>query len=95
MVAARRAGGPVGDVGVGSGELRDPLVRRAPRALRHRLERPVTREKWFAMVHPDDLPSIEEAGLRCSEEGEEWPEVIEYRIRRGGETRWICAWGRP
>ena len=54
-------------------------------------ERPVTREKWFAMVHPDDLPSIEEAGLRCSEEGEEWPEVIEYRIRRGGETRWICA----
>jgi len=57
-------------------------------------ERPVTREKWFAMVHPDDLPSIEEAGLRCSEEGEEWPEVIEYRIRRGGETRWICAWGK-
>lgn len=57
-------------------------------------EKPVTREKWFAMVHPDDLPAIEEAGLRCSEEGEEWPEVIEYRIRRGGETRWICAWGK-
>jgi PAS domain S-box-containing protein len=57
-------------------------------------EKPVTRERWFDVVHPDDLPSIEEAGRRCFEENEEWPEVIEYRIRRESETRWISAWGR-
>jgi PAS domain S-box-containing protein len=56
-------------------------------------EGPVTREGWWAAVHPEDLPRIEEAGKRCSEEGEQWPE-IEYRILRDGETRWISARGR-
>jgi PAS domain S-box-containing protein len=57
-------------------------------------EGPITREGWFAIVHPDDLSSIDEAGRRCFEEDAEWPEVIEYRIRRGAETRWISARGR-
>jgi PAS domain S-box-containing protein len=57
-------------------------------------EGPITREGWFAIVHPDDLSSIDEAGRRCLEEDAEWPEVIEYRIRRGAETRWISARGR-
>ena len=56
-------------------------------------EGPVTREGWWAAVHPEDLPRLEEAGRRCSEEGEQWPE-IEYRILRDGETRWINARGR-
>lgn len=53
---------------------------------------PVTREGWWAAVHPEDLPRIEEAGRRCFEEGGEWPE-IEYRIRVAGRTRWIDARG--
>ena len=53
----------------------------------------VTREGWWAAVHPEDLPRLEEAGRRCSEEGGQWPE-IEYRILRDGETRWINARGR-
>ena len=56
-------------------------------------EGPVTREEWWAIVHPEDLGRIQEAGRRCSEEGDQWPE-IEYRIRRDGETRWISARGR-
>ncbi len=55
-------------------------------------ETPVAREVWWAAIHPKDLPRIEEAGRRSSEEGEEWPEV-EYRILRGGEVRWIDARG--
>ncbi len=61
-------------------------------------EESVTRERWWAVVHPDDLPAIEEAGRRCSEQGEEWPD-IEYRIspRNGAgvaDTRWISSRGR-
>ena len=58
-------------------------------------DEPIAREDWWEAIHPDDLPRIEEAGRRCSEEGAEWPEM-EYRIARGGEgeTRWINARGR-
>jgi PAS domain S-box-containing protein len=55
--------------------------------------KPIKREDWWANVHPEDLPRIKEAGRRCFEEGEEWPE-IEYRIFRAGELRWIAARGR-
>jgi len=55
----------------------------------------ITRQRWLGAIHPDDAPRIEEAGRRCSEEGEEWPE-IEYRISRAdnGDGRWINARGR-
>ena len=56
-------------------------------------ETPITREGWWAAIQPEDLPRIEEAGRRCFEEGEEWPE-IEHRILRAGETRWIYVRGR-
>ena len=56
-------------------------------------EEPIEREDWWANVHPEDLPRIKEAGRRCFEENEEWPE-IEYRIFRAGEIRWIAARGQ-
>ncbi|QIN83939.1 PAS domain S-box protein [Rubrobacter tropicus] len=56
-------------------------------------DEPVDREDWWAAVHPEDLPRIEEAGRRCLEEDEEWPE-IDYRIFRNGEIRWIAARGQ-
>ena len=56
-------------------------------------DEPIEREDWWAVVHPEDLPRIEEAGRRCLQNNEEWPE-IEYRIFRDGEVRWIAARGR-
>jgi PAS domain S-box-containing protein len=56
-------------------------------------DEPVSREEWWAAIHPEDLPRVREAGRRCSEEGAEWPE-IEYRIQRDGGTRWIYARAR-
>ena len=58
-------------------------------------EGPITRERWWAAVYPEDVGRLEEAGRLCCEEEAEWP-VIEYRITRAndGERRWISARGR-
>ena len=48
----------------------------------------ISREDWRARVHPDDLPSLDAAVRRAFTRGER-EFVLEYRIFRGGQVRWI------
>ena len=48
----------------------------------------ISREEWRARVHPDDLPSLDAVVRRAFTRGER-EYVLEFRIFRGGQVRWI------
>ena len=48
----------------------------------------ISSEEWRARVHPDDLPSLDAAVRRAFTKGES-EYVLEFRILRGGQVRWI------
>jgi PAS domain S-box-containing protein len=48
----------------------------------------ISREDWRARVHPDDLPQLDAVARRAFASGER-EFVIEYRISRHGQVRWI------
>ena len=48
----------------------------------------ISREEWRARVHPDDLPSLDAVVRRAFTNGER-EYVLEFRIFRGGQVRWI------
>ena len=48
----------------------------------------ISREEWRARVHPDDLPSLDAVVSRAFADGER-EYVLEFRIFRGGQVRWI------
>ena len=48
----------------------------------------ISREEWRARVHPDDLPSLDAVVSRAFADGER-EYVLEFRIFRGGQMRWI------
>ena len=48
----------------------------------------ISREEWRARVHPDDLPSLDAAVCRAFTKGER-EYVLEFRILRGGQVRWM------
>ena len=48
----------------------------------------ISREDWRARVHPDDLPSLDAVVRRAFTNGER-EFVLEFRIFRGGQVRWI------
>ena len=48
----------------------------------------ISREDWRARVHPDDLPSLDAVARRAFTNGER-EFVLEFRIFRHGQVRWI------
>src|SRR5215471_2228880 len=48
----------------------------------------ISRENWRARVHPDDLPRLDAIGYRALA-NKETELVLEFRILRDGEVRWI------
>ena len=48
----------------------------------------ISREQWRALVHPDDLPQLDAVARRALVSGES-EFVLEFRILRHGEVRWI------
>jgi PAS domain S-box-containing protein len=48
----------------------------------------ISREDWRARVHPDDLPRLDAVVSRAFAGGER-EYVLEFRIFRGGQVRWI------
>ena len=48
----------------------------------------ISREDWRARVHPDDLPSLDAVVRRAFTNGER-EFVLEFRIFRDGQVRWI------
>jgi PAS domain S-box-containing protein len=48
----------------------------------------ISREDWRALVHPDDLPRLDAVARRALVNGET-ELVLEFRILRHGEVRWI------
>jgi PAS domain S-box-containing protein len=48
----------------------------------------ISREDWRARVHPDDLPSLDAVVRRAFANGAREC-VLEFRIFRGGQVRWI------
>jgi PAS domain S-box-containing protein len=48
----------------------------------------ISRDEWRARVHPDDLSSLDAAVRRAFTKGER-EYVLEFRILRGGQVRWI------
>ena len=45
------------------------------------------------LIHPDDIPAMREAAARASAEQIHYD--VEYRIRRGGDWRWMRVMGGP
>jgi PAS domain S-box-containing protein len=50
-------------------------------------------KKFMKVVHPDDLPVLEQAG-KMARQGKPTP-LIEYRYRRNGEIRWMMDRATP
>ena len=48
----------------------------------------ILRDEWRARVHPDDLPSLDAVVRRALTNGER-EYVLDFRILRGGQVRWI------
>jgi PAS domain S-box-containing protein len=48
----------------------------------------ISREEWRARVHPDDLPSLDAVVRRAFTTGER-EYILEFRIFRDGQMRWI------
>jgi PAS domain S-box-containing protein len=48
----------------------------------------ISRDNWRARVHPDDLPLLDAAARRAFSKGER-EFVLEFRIFRHGQVRWI------
>ncbi len=48
----------------------------------------ISREDWRALVHPDDLPPLDAVARRAFTNGER-EFVLEFRIFRHGQVRWI------
>ena len=48
----------------------------------------ISREDWRSRVHPDDLPSLDAVARRAFTNGER-EFVLEFRISRHGQVRWI------
>ena len=48
----------------------------------------ISREDWRALVHPDDLPRLDAVARRAFTNGER-EFVLEFRIFRHGQVRWI------
>ncbi|MFZ0851655.1 MAG: PAS domain S-box protein [Hyphomicrobiaceae bacterium] len=48
----------------------------------------ISREHWRALVHPDDLPALDAVARRAITNGESEC-VLEFRILRHGQVRWI------
>ena len=48
----------------------------------------ISREDWRALVHPDDLPGLDAIAGRAVSNGET-ELVLEFRVLRHGEVRWI------
>ena len=48
----------------------------------------ISREDWRARVHPDDLPSLDAVARRAFTNGER-EYILEFRISRHGQVRWI------
>jgi PAS domain S-box-containing protein len=48
----------------------------------------ISREEWRALVHPDDLPGLDSIAGHAISNGET-EFVLEFRILRHGEVRWI------
>ncbi|GBC79462.1 hypothetical protein HRbin09_00681 [bacterium HR09] len=57
-------------------------------------EIPPTSEAWRALIHPEDLPAVDEAARR--HEAGEVPEFeVEHRLRtKSGDYKWVLNWGR-
>ncbi|MFN3413124.1 MAG: PAS domain-containing protein [Thermoanaerobaculum sp.] len=57
-------------------------------------EIPPTSEAWRSLIHPEDLPAVDEAARR--HEAGEAPEFeMEHRLRtKSGEYKWVLNWGR-
>lgn len=56
-------------------------------------EIPPTSEAWRALIHPEDLPAVDEVARR--HEAGEVPEFeVEHRLRtKSGDYKWVLNWG--